>query len=475
MHRRRALLGLSLLVVALSGARAAACSCEKPGPPCVEFGRASAVFVGTVASVREGERKQKPGGEVEFTPRAVKFSVERTFLGVEGAEVEVLTGLGPEDCGYPFTKGVSYLVYAYRGEKGERLYTSACTRTRRAAAAAEDLQFLRGLAAAPGVNVSGRVERRLSYPGDDITRSNVPFEGVLLSVEGAGQTKEARTDAEGRFELAGLRPGELRLKLQLPDELAAYRHERVLRLAAGGCASEYFYVVDNGRINGKVLDAEGNPVAGAGVVTLDTGGGSSTYYAKTDEEGRYSLSRLPPGRYLVGVNIRGLPRSVEPAELPDDYVCPNCRVLVEMLQADEQAGAYPRVFYPGVFQTAKAVALALGPGQALTGVDMRLPPRPAGAVVKGRAVWADGRPAVGAHFEYRDVTYEDLIVHAYGGRTDERGEFSFRAYQGGRYVVAATSEGVVVSGPRRPGPPPRSAPLTLVVTKPEETITLVIK
>jgi hypothetical protein len=142
-------------------------------------------------------------------------------------------------------------------------------------------------------------------------------------VEGADQPKEVRTDASGNFELTGLKPGTLKLKLHLSDELTAYRSERVLKFESAGCASEAFYVVDKGRISGRVLDADGNPVSGLGVVMLPRTGWAINWYAKTDQEGRYKASSIPAGEYLVGINVRGLPRSIEAAELPKDFLCPN--------------------------------------------------------------------------------------------------------------------------------------------------------
>ena len=172
---------------------------------------------------------------------------------------------------------------------------------------------------------------------------------------------------------------------------------------------------------------------------------------------------------MVGINISGLPRSIEPVELPKDYLCPNCREIVEMIRADEQAGAYPRIFYPGVFHTAKADLLLLSAALELRDIDFRLPPRPAEGLVKGRVLRADGTPAAGAQVRYRDVTYEDMIVFNYGMRANAQGEFSFKGYRGGRYIVEAEYD----SGHARQ-PLGLAEPRTVTVTKAEESITLVI-
>ena len=462
--------GVIVLIAFLYSERTLACGCQKPEQVCKALGEASLVFIGTVKGVTEGTRKQKPDGEVDFTPRLFKFSVEENFSGAPTKEAEVATGLGTDDCGYPFVKGASYLVYAYRDEKDNRLHTSSCTRTKRVASASEDLQYLRRLASAPRtVTITGKVQRHLSY-AENYSQGYVPMEGALLSVEAAEETKDVRTDASGNFELAGLKPGSLKLTLHLTDELTTYKAERVLKIESGGCASEVFYVGDNGRVSGRVLDAEGNPVSGLGVVILPITGWAISWYAKTDQEGRYKASTIPAGQYMVGINVRGLPRSVDPAELPKDFLCPNCIILVEDLRADEQASAYPRIFYPGVFQTAKAERFTLSPGQDLRDIDFRLPPRPAESIVKGRVLRADGTPAAGAQVSYREVTYEDLITLAYGTRTNAQGEFSFKAYQGGHYVVDAEYS----SGDARQSLGV-AEPQKVVVTKPEESITLVIK
>ena len=466
---------LSLFVIALACSRASACGCSRAGTPCRALEGVAAVFVGTVTSVSEGARGRKPDGELDFTPRLVRLSVEQSFLGAPGAEAEIGTGLGDDDCGYPFMKGFRYLVYAYKGEKDGRLYTSACTRTRRAAApsADEDLRYLRGLATgAPRVSVSGKVMRVLSYAGPGGERPNLPMEGAVLSVEGEAQTQEARTDALGRFRLTGLRPGTLTLRLRLADELEAYKSERLLKFAFGGCASEDFYVVDNGRIGGRVFDAEGAPMEGVGVVVLGTTGWNTSWYARTDAEGRYKVSSVPPGQYMVGINVRGLPGSIEADELPADFICPNCNVFVDNFRPVGRVGGYPRVFYPGVFRTSRAGLVSVSVGQELRDVDLRLPPRPVEAVVKGRVLRADGAPAAFAAVYFREVTYEDMIIFNYGIRADERGEFSFKTYTGGRYVVEADYQ---PRDERNAAASGATEPLAVFVTKPEESVTLVVK
>lgn len=463
-----------MLVAALACARASACGCTGKGSPCEAFGGASAVFVGTVTSVEEGSRKQKPDGGLDFKPRLVRFAVEQTFLGGAGAEAEVATGLGGLDCGYPFAKGATYLVYAYKtGEKDEPLYTSTCSHTTPVDKADEDLAYLRGMGGPDaGFTVFAKVFRRLSYPGPDQMRAAVPMEGSALSLEGSGRSREARADARGLYKFTGLLPGDYRLKLNLPDELRVYMPEREVKAGRRGCASEVFYVTDNGRVSGRITGPDGQPVAGIIVVIVDATGrdlemSGDGVYAKTDEDGRYHFAGIPAGEYMLGVNVRGTPRVTHPAEQSKEKVCNNCVRLIGAYVANELTSAYPRLFYPGVPLISKGAHLYLTPGQVLSDVDWTLPPRRGEAEVRGRVVWEDGTPSPGADVLYRDATYEDPGYWDYTVRADERGEFPFKAYRGGRYVVNASSN--------EPGPPNWRVPTTVTVTNPTETITVVIK
>ena len=246
MSRRALLLTLaSLLVTLVSAARAEACSCMMPGPPCQEFGEASAVFVGKVTGVVSKPLKSSDGGEEpDWATRTFKFAVTEAFSGVEGKAVDVSTGLGGGDCGYTFKKGTSYLVYAIRSEDGT-LSTGICSRTRPALGATKDLAFLRGLAdRPPGVTVSGRVGRPLDKWDESGERTLEPLEGVRVTVAGPAGLREALTDARGRYELNGLPPGRYEITLHLPEGLTTVEPRRSGHVAERGCFSADFHVTD---------------------------------------------------------------------------------------------------------------------------------------------------------------------------------------------------------------------------------------
>jgi len=93
---------------------------------------AGAVFTGEVVEITESS----DGYYV-----AVRMKVASKWKGVKSKEVVVYTGRGGGDCGYSFSVGGKYLVYASRMEG--RLFTNICQRTTPIQYAAEDLAVLK--------------------------------------------------------------------------------------------------------------------------------------------------------------------------------------------------------------------------------------------------------------------------------------------------------------------------------------------
>jgi len=322
-----------------------ACSCAGTGSVCQSFGTATAVFVGTVVSARENRfpagmtleerRKQADRTGDDWAPRAFKFSVEQTFLGVGGTDIEVFTGSGGGDCGFEFKVGQRYLVYAYQYK--ERLITTICTRTKPFVKADEDLALLGNLpSAAPGVTILGEV----THPD---LKGEALSSNVLITIEGDSERKEIRLDAEGHFRVSGLRPGKYKVALVVPETLvASYQPEREFKVADHGCAAIQWDLTDNGRITGQVVNAEGEPVARivVGLVRSDrTPKDDYMKVERTDEQGRFTFSAVPRGRYVIAINHDRYPDPTDPTN------------------------AYPPSFHPGVMDQAQAQVITVGAGE----------------------------------------------------------------------------------------------------------------
>lgn len=443
------------LLLGLCVVRAVACSCAGPGIPCQDYGRASAVFIGTAIAVRTVERTtDRDGNGIDYWPRTFKFSVEQSFLGIQSTEVEVSTGLGGGDCGYGFKLGSRYVVYAYQSSKANRLTTSICSRTKPFDDATEDVEFLRTLGSRnPGVTIAGEVKlgRQNVAKGDSTVVG--PLANIGLVIEGEGERREIQTDDEGRYTLTGLSPGKFKITLLLPDELFTHRPEQEITVANRGCAVVNYSVVDNGRLSGRVLDPEGQPAAGVLLAVVEAGDVDPIKHynrlERADDQGHYSFSALPPGHFLLALNLNRFP------------------------QPNDPTNAYPRTYYPGVMDPSKAEVIILGAGEKVRMSDLLLPTRRAPSIVSGKVVWADGTPVANAGINFREVTYDDPQINN-GMQADELGYFTIKGYVGQVFVIEARSNRPYSGDWRRFEPMERVEPVRIVLSNPTELLKIAI-
>lgn len=115
-----------------------ACSCAQLPSVAEELKGSNAVFSGKVVKIRE--RRNIKGYKV----RSVLFEVENTWKGTKQSQVLITTGLGGGDCGYDFTEGHEYLVYAHDSTMygSKSLVTVICNRTNELSSSKEDLKIL---------------------------------------------------------------------------------------------------------------------------------------------------------------------------------------------------------------------------------------------------------------------------------------------------------------------------------------------
>jgi hypothetical protein len=198
-------------------------------------------------------------------------------------EIAISTGLGGGDCGFPFQRGLEYVVYAFRNSEG-RLETNICSRTRRLDGAAEDIRYIRENAHAPAL---GEIRVMITVPGIP------PRPGETVVAEGGGMQYRARSDAEGVATFAGIPPGEYGIAFEGSSD-----HTR-LQLYERGCAQ--ITLVRTLRITGRVMSGAEEPAARLRVQAL-TIDGRVERAAMTDQNGRYDLRITRPGRYRIAID-----------------------------------------------------------------------------------------------------------------------------------------------------------------------------
>jgi hypothetical protein len=138
-------------------------------------------------------------------------------------------------------------------------------------------------------------------------------------------------------------------------------------------------------------------------------------FAMADKEGRFLHEGVPPGNYVLGVNITAAPVEGSP---------------------------YRPTWYPDATTRREAAIIEVGLGQKLTGRDLIIPRRLAERTIEGTVVWPDGRPGAKAHVHLA----LSALMHSGRGTgglnvvpTDKRGRFKITGYEDMAYYVVASS------------------------------------
>jgi hypothetical protein len=393
-----------LLLIFLAG-EISACDCAGQTIPCQAYGQASAVFLGTVINSRIVTTKR---GEFESQSRVVRMSIDTSFRGVEGGEVEVTTGLGGGDCGFGFQQSRQYLVYAYEYEG--KLGTGICSRTRLASNAGEDLQYLRSSAKnTTGGSISGGVfkARRNEHGGTAYD----PLAGVAVFVDGPKNAR-TKTDTSGKYRLENFPPGDYIVKLSMPEGLSTRGEpEEKVKLVDYACGVASFWLEPDGQLSGRVLNPQGLPVNKAEIFISEADKERYQGYfesAYSDEDGRYRFKQVPPGRYVLAIRFDGMTGQQRP---------------------------FPQTYVPGVGEKSQATVISLKEGQKIDAYDLQMPPLPLESEIEGQVLWSDGKPAADAR-----VGYSGGEPVLYGAAVDKDGRFRFKAYNDLKISLSASVE-----------------------------------
>lgn len=415
MRPRLLLVAATLACIGTSDVRLSACSCTGPLPPCQAAWYSPIVFAGQVTSIEDVARPAPRPEESLSSSRRVTFRVTEVLRGDLTDIVVVHTGRGGGDCGYAFQEGRSYLVYTHRSPGG-LLTTTICSRTRRVEQAAEDLAYLRGPARQPSALGTIFGVARMPDPWKEYAsfERSPPYAGGRVVIEPVEPESAARyetvTGRDGRYSIE-VPAGRYRAALHVRDGLYATAWGTPEILDTRGCGVTNFTVRPDGRIAGRVLAGNGQPVPALSVELLPADSVSRDYYrsstrVRTDETSSFEFTRLAPGVYLLGLTLRYEGRRAESTAV---WLSP-------------EPGGPP-------------VRVEIGPEERTTLGDLHLPASVPLARITGLVRDADGGPVRGA--DVYVLTSPRFDIAAGPIRADAGGAFAFTVIAGRTYRLIA--------------------------------------
>ena len=209
-------------------------------------------------------------------------------------------------------------------------------------------------------------------------RSGQPVRKVNVEVIGGSEASAGRhtatTAADGTFSIEDLAPGRYMVTLERAGFVQAAKNQTTFTLQPGqGLTGLVFRMQAAGVISGKIVDEDGDPMAGVAVNATTTGkhgfgllrfnSGAGT----TNDLGEYRIADLRPGKYLISVTPpqRG---SAPPAG--------------EKGNAKERL-VYAPTYYPGTVDKSQAIEVEVRAGEEASanfGVQMTRAYRVTGTV-----------------------------------------------------------------------------------------------
>ena len=343
---------LSILALSISGL---ACECGDPGPACTYAFHAPVIFVGTPTFTDED-------GSGTFAQRTLyKFTVEEVFKGLPDGTKEVWIDPGSyTSCYAEYKLGKRLLVFAsVLGQlpvdtaamsvakpvgrikplpsgfdpKTTVYYAPECTGTREADSAANDISWLRAWKdGRTQTSIQGTVRDWLDWPLID----------AKVIVNGSAGRQLATTDSTGAFLVEPVAPGKYDVDASLEGFRPGWKPQVDVHL--GACGYLNIRLEASGGLSGTVVNENGKPLAGVRLEIARMKGTEETFppvhHDSSRMDGAFLFRGLPPGDYLIGVNLDESPSTDTP---------------------------YPKAYGRGVLNRAQARVLHLRPRQTISG------------------------------------------------------------------------------------------------------------
>lgn len=453
-HGKRFLFFPCVIVCAflLNVASARACSCGRRPTVLEAFDRSGVVVIARVISVEKvglsakdeeaaNDGKQDSGESAENRDqryvdgvRSATMVVEKVFKGNLKVRDEIVFGQGGgADCIWTFNEesvGDQLLLYLTTPEKlSESPYLPSkdpglwfafgCGRSTGLAGATDDLLYLENMSKLRGkTRISGRIG---GWQNPDLS-----IERKKIKIIGSKKTYEAKTNKDGVFEIYDLPPGKYLIEPEMPSgwkidpswlsyspsvvrndyqeaELKSPKQVAIMLEPKKHAGVDIAFTIDNS-VRGKVLGPNGRPMHQVCVYLwrLDQKKGFGPSDC-TDETGRFEITSVPQGEYVLVANQDGEVSSREP---------------------------FRRLFYPNVSERERAAVIAIGPGETINDINIVVPKLDETIAVEGVLRYSDGKPVVEEWVKFKVTKADDKSSGDVSEQTDSAGRFSLRILKG---------------------------------------------
>jgi Carboxypeptidase regulatory-like domain len=278
--------------------------------------------------------------------------------------------------------------------------------------------------------------------GQPLTKAHV----ALVSVDNPDRTYSVVTKADGGFLVKDVKSGRYRFSVAREGYVTQEYGQRntnqanqagsILTLDPDRHLSEIiFRMVATAVLQGRILDSDGEPLAGARVEamrhTYAQGQANFTMAGtgQTNDRGEYRIWGLQPGRYFIS--------AVYSVAFDPSGMMVTIRGTNPPL-GQRQEESYSRTYYPGTIDLLRAIPIKLGPGEERDHVDISMTMTPT-VLVRGRVVNpANPQGARGVSVELISRTQGAAFPLFNSAVTnDDQGKFEMRGVvPGSSYVLA---------------------------------------
>ena len=285
---------------------------------------------------------------------------------------------------------------------------------------------------------SGSISGRITVDG----RPKAGLVVELLTTDRNGPRRpiaKATTSKTGKYVLTRVESGTYDVSpsaptLVVPNQGTSGQSGKTVTIETGESVKGIdFDLISKGSISGQVHDVSGEPVKGQTVELILRGEDnySRPFYSsapgdhKTNDEGVYRISAVPPGRYIVKVGT--------------------AYGLTPHRRSEKSHVHYPETFHPSADEASKATVVEVATGRETTGVDITVGrPLKIYEIVGHLRVVETGAPVPNVGLEVLTTSANGKhSTHLSGGfRSNANGEFRIPNALPGHYVIAPENDRV---------------------------------